>query len=177
MTTETITPTTNPDAPGAAPEPADTTVPEAIPRTDPAADAVPHPSADPYSAEAAARLADRLASVEAAAADLRRMLEQSERDRAIDRELLARGVIDLDSARTLVEERLATGETTAEAVARLRERRPALFTTRPRTLRATTPAASAGAPDASLSEVAHAARESGDRRLLLDYLRLRRTPS
>ncbi len=165
-TNPTPEPTTNPDAPGAAPEPADTI---AGAPADPPADTAP----DEAGASAAA-LASRLASVEAAADDLRRMLERSERERAIDRELLASGVIDLDAARALVEEGAADGATIVEAVARLRERRPLLFTARARALRATSLPASDTPPAGPLAEAAEAARESGDRRALLDYLRLRR---
>lgn len=160
MTTATTPPETiNPDSPGAAPEPAD-------------AAASPDATADAQS-PALAELAGRLASIEAAADDLRRMLERSERDRAIDRELLAAGVVDLDAARALVEERTGEGATIVEAVARLRERRPLLFARRSRPVRATA-APAADAPGAPLDELASAARQSGDRRLLLDYLRLRR---
>ncbi|HZW11326.1 MAG TPA: hypothetical protein VFF69_15590 [Phycisphaerales bacterium] len=158
-------PVANPDAPGAAPAPADADDTGALPAAAGAA---------LESDTAHALLADRLASVEAAAADLRRMLERSERDRAIDRELLACGVIDLESARAVVEERLGAGSTIPEAVAWLRERRPMLFASRTPPLRATTAAPGADRGAAPLHEVAHAARETGDRRLLLDYLRLRR---
>ncbi|MCC7387779.1 MAG: hypothetical protein IT431_03325 [Phycisphaerales bacterium] len=145
-----------PDAPGAAPEPADDAWRER--------------------AEAAetnvAAMGDRLQAVESAASDLRRMLGQSEQSRQIDRELLIAGVVDLDGARRLVDERLAGGATVLEAVARVRERRPLLFAPRVRGVRAT--AMPAGPAPSAVDEAANDARESGDRRLVLRYLRARR---
>lgn len=156
--TRPFDPGINPDAPASPPEPADSH--DAPPQTLPAE-------------TRQAELADRLASVEAAANDLRLMLEQAEQSRSVDRELLAGGVIDLDTARAAVEERVSAGATIPQAVAQLRERRPQLFAPRGRPIRATTIAAAP--PGAMLDDVAAAARETGDRRLLLDYLRLRRT--
>jgi hypothetical protein len=145
-----------PDAPGAAPEPAD--------------------DAWRQRAEAAetsvAALGDRLQAVESAASDLRRMLGQSEQSRQIDRELLIAGVVDLDGARRLVDERLAEGATVLEAVARVRERRPLMFAPRVRGVRAT--AMPAGPAHSAVDEAANDARETGDRRLVLRYLRVRR---
>ncbi|MBK7405879.1 MAG: hypothetical protein IPJ41_14980 [Phycisphaerales bacterium] len=153
-----LDPGINPDAPSSPPEPADSHDPATAAR-----------AAETHQAE----LADRLASVEALATDLRQMLEQAEHSRAIDRELLAGGVIDLDTARAAIEERVASGATITQSVAQLRERRPQLFAPRGRPIRATTIAAAPAHP--ILDDVAAAARETGDRRLLLDYLRLRRT--
>lgn len=122
----------------------------------------------------AAELGDRLGAVEAAAEDLRRMVSESERARQIDRELLIAGVVDLDGARSVVEAQMGGGSTVHEAVARLRERRPQLFAPRVRGLRATAlPAGAPGVAD-SAGRLAEAARETGDRRLLLRYLRTRR---
>lgn len=125
--------------------------------------------------ERAAAMADRLAAVESAADDLRRMVGESERARQVDRELLVAGVVDLDAARELVEERVADGATVVEAVSRVRERRPLLFASRGRGgVRATSLPSGDGAGGGSLVDVAEAARETGDRRLLLRYLRMRR---
>lgn len=122
----------------------------------------------------ATELGDRLGAIEAAAEDLRRMVGESERARRIDRELLIAGVADMDGARALVEEQLAGGATVLEAVSRVRERKPLLFVPRGRGVRATgVPATTPGAAR-SADEVARAARETGDRRLLLRYLRMRR---
>jgi|GEM_PF-1842187 len=148
------------DEPGASPEPAD----EAEWRERAAA-----------AEQQALAMADRLAAVEAAAEDLRRMVGEGERARQIDRELLIAGVVDLDAARTLVEAHASDGATVLEAVSRVRERRPLLFAARGRGgVRATSLPVTEREGDGTLGEVAEAARETGDRRLLLRYLRMRR---
>jgi hypothetical protein len=119
-------------------------------------------------------LGDRLGAVEAAAEDLRRMVGEGERARRVDRELLIAGVVDLDGARALVDEHMAGGETVLEAVSRVRERRPLLFVTRARGVRATVLPVVEARGERSSDEVGAAARETGDRRLLLRYLRMRR---
>lgn len=120
-----------------------------------------------------AELGDRLGVVEAAAEDLRRMVGAGETARQIDRELLIAGVVDLEGARALVEERMGEGATVLEAVSRVRERRPRMFV--PRAGRVSATAAVAGATGGgSVEELASAARETGDRGLLLRYLRMRR---
>ncbi len=127
--------------------------------------------------ERVAELGDRLGAVEAAAEDLRRIVGESERARQVDRELLIAGVVDLDGARGVVEEQIAAGATVLEAVSRVKERRPLLFVTRARGIRATgVPAVEGGRGlgARSVEDVAKAARETGDRRLLLRYLRMRR---
>lgn len=119
-------------------------------------------------------MADRLAAVEAAAEDLRRMVGEGERARQIDRELLVAGVADLDTARTLVEAQITDGATVLEAVSRVRERKPLLFAPRGRSVRATTVPAGDRANGGTIGDIAEAARETGDRRILLRYLRMRR---
>lgn len=152
--------THEPDEPGAPPQPAD----EAEWRERAAA-----------AEQQALAMADRLAAVEAAAEDLRRMVGEGERARQIDRELLIAGVVDLDAARTLVEAHASDGATVLEAVSRVRERRPLLFAARGRGgVRATSLPVTEREGDGTLGEVAEAARETGDRRLLLRYLRMRR---
>jgi len=100
------------------------------------------------------------------------MVAQSEQARRVDRELLIAGVVDLDGARSLVDEQIAQGATVLEAVSRVRERRPLLFAPRARAPRATVmPFTGASA---SVNDLAAAARQTGDRRLLLRYLRVRR---
>ncbi len=160
------------DAPGADAEPADLA---ADSEGDVAADVAGDWRQRAESAESrVAELGDRLGAVEAAAEDLRRIVGESEKARQIDRELLIAAVVDLDGARVLVEEQVARGATVLEAVSRVKERRPLMFAARARGIRATAvPAGSAGA-SRSVHEVAAAARETGDRRLLLRYLRMRR---
>lgn len=148
------------DAPGAAAEPAD--------------DAGDWRERAESAESRVAELGDRLGAVEAAAEDLRRIVGQSEKARQIDRELLIAAVVDLDGARALVEEQVAQGATVLEAVSRVKERRPLMFASRVRGVRATAVPAGSEVASRAVHEVAAAARETGDRRLLLRYLRMRR---
>lgn len=163
------------DAPGAPAEPAD-----AVEDGEPEAAMEAHTVGADWrgraevAEERVAELGDRLGAVEAAADDLRRIVGESERARQVDRELLIAGVVDLDGARSLVDEQVATGATVLEAVSRVKERRPLLFVARARGIRATVMPAVEGGGVRSVDEVAIAARETGDRRLLLRYLRMRR---
>ena len=165
------------DAPGAPAEPADAQEEEQ-------ADAGVQNATGPdwrARAEAAeervAALGDRLGAVEAAAEDLRRIVSESEHARQVDRELLIAGVVDLEGARLLVEEQVAAGVSVLEAVERVKERRPLLFAVRARGgvgVRATAMPAVEREGSRPVAEVALAAQETGDRRLLLRYLRMRR---
>lgn len=179
-----------PDAPGAPPEPADAQLAPAEPgahRPD-AADAAAHnhgAHADEAPAGAAlwrqraaeaeqrmASLADRLASAERAAEELRMTLERTIRSRRVDIELLRAGVRDLEAGRALVDD----GEPdVAEAVRRAVATRPGLFAPRGALSRAASAADARSGHDARRRRIADAARESGDRRLVLRYLRARRS--
>lgn len=163
------------DAPGASPEPepgpadADTHAEDT-----PASDELDWQERAESAEHRVAELGDRLGAVEAAAEDLRRIVGESERARRVDRELLIAGVIDLDGARALVEEQMADGATALEAVSRVKERRPLMFAGRARGVRATVMPAPEGGGARPVEDLADAARETGDRRLLLRYLRMRR---
>ncbi|MEM7754238.1 MAG: hypothetical protein AAF297_01225 [Planctomycetota bacterium] len=118
-------------------------------------------------------------------------LEASERARAIDAALVASDAIDLDTARLLVEREMRTSESAdAEAAVRaVREAKPFLFgdaddegepSETPDGFgmhgMSATGSAASGGPGAGrpLAAMADEARSTGDRRLLLRYLRARR---
>ena len=148
------------DASGAAAEPAD---------------AVHGPARSEVGQEQAAEMAERLAAVEASAEELRRMVDESERARCVDRELLVAGVVELDAARECVEAQVRDGATVLEAVSRVRERKPLFFAARGRAgVRATGIPAADREGDDTIDAIAEAASQTGDRGLLLRYLRLRR---
>ncbi len=149
---------TDGDAPGAAPEPADE---QSGWRT--RAD-----EAEVRLAEVAARLAD----AEAAANDLKSALTASARAGLIDVELVRAGAHDLAAARALVD---PNADEPVEAVRRVVASNPRLFARRGVRGLATglAPAHNAASPR-TREAIADAARQSGDKRLLLRYLRARR---
>ncbi len=130
----------------------------------------------------AVELGDRLGAVEAAAADLQRMVREAEQTRAIERELLMAGVVDLQAASGEVASLVKGGAAVMEAVMRVKERQPRLFARRGvgggiGRLYATgigMAETGRGVGDGSVASAARVARESGDRRALLAYLQLRR---
>jgi hypothetical protein len=118
-------------------------------------------------------LSAKLTETESLLARAREALDASERKRQIERELFAENALDVETAAMLTEAVVA-GMDKADvraAVADLRKRKPFLF-------RATTPRTSSvmggHAQSDPLADAAAAARDSGDRRALLKYLRLRR---
>ncbi|MEN0019378.1 MAG: hypothetical protein AAF747_00685 [Planctomycetota bacterium] len=115
---------------------------------------------------AVGELRTRLDAAGQAADDLRRSLDESKRARAIDLALARAGATDVAAARELIG---SDDSDVLAAVEQLRERRPGLFARAPG-LRVT----GGQMPRSSTKRAAHAARETGDRRLLLRYLRLRR---
>ncbi|MDX2148400.1 MAG: hypothetical protein SFZ23_12840 [Planctomycetota bacterium] len=124
-------------------------------------------------------LQDAKDSAERAAAKARDEATRSNFRRQLERELSSAGAVDLDAARLLVEAQLDTGGATVDAralVAALRDRKPHLFgATQSRRASAMAPAARVqGSPIEMLDDLAAEARASGDRSLLLRYLRARR---
>lgn len=109
---------------------------------------------------------ERIASLEA------RLTEQS-RAIEIERLLVEAGTVDLETARVLVDRRLAAGDVAPDAAVR------ALVSAKGYLFRSAQPVASAvsGAPSRApdeLDELAIEARQTGDRRAVLRYLRRRR---
>lgn len=119
-----------------------------------------------------ASLDAHLAELRATLAKAREALDHAERRHAIEIELLRADAVDLETARLMTEAAVAgmRGADVASAVADLRARKPFLFRQRvgPSAMGGSAPAASAA------ERLAHEARENGDRRTLLRYLRARR---
>jgi len=118
---------------------------------------------------------DRVAQLEASLREAEARASAAERTRDIERALHGAGALDAETASMLVEREMASGEVEAEeAVERLRREKAWLF----RPAQASEPAPSAtGAPaqeGEGLHEAARRAAASGDRRRVLEYLRLRR---
>jgi hypothetical protein len=133
----------------------------------------PADAATPAGADARgiADLETELRSLRQTLAQAREALDQAERRHMIELELLKAEALDLETARLLTEVAVAglPDPDIAGAVADLRRRKPFLFRRR------TSPSAmsQAGESDA-LESLARQARESGDTRSLLRYLRARR---
>jgi len=120
----------------------------------------------------AAELEARVSELEKELAESRAAMASAARGAEIDRLLVGAGAIDLEAARLLVEAAMSAGGVdAAEAVATLRRRKAFLFT--PAGSGSGAMAAAAGERGA-LPDLADAARTSGDRGLLLRYLKARR---
>jgi hypothetical protein len=130
--------------------------------------------------------AQRIAELEAKAGELQQQitdansaLTTAQRKHQVERALLEAGAIDLDAAATLFEAQFgksaasATAADLHKAINELVARKHYLFRPPPppSSVMAGTPAAAS----TRLEDAAATARESGDRRALLQYLRLRRT--
>jgi len=132
-------------------------------------------------------LESELSTARASLATAEGALEASERARAIDAALVASDAIDLDTARLLVEREMRTGDAAdaESAVAAVRKAKPFLFGAGEAAhgapeeafaLSATGSASASGsAVGRPLAAMADEARSTGDRRLLLRYLRARRS--
>lgn len=117
-------------------------------------------------------LEGRLAAAERSLAESREAMDAAERKREIERELSRQGAVDLETT-VMLTEAVVAGMEKADAraaVADLKRNKPFLFR---QPVRAS---AMSGAieTESSIDEAAAAARESGDRRALLRYLRMRR---
>ncbi|MBL8964396.1 MAG: hypothetical protein KF787_04675 [Phycisphaeraceae bacterium] len=127
--------------------------------------------------ERASQLEQELAVATAAIADVRRRLGESERRSEIDRELTRAGAIETESVSLLVERELERTPTSdvASAVAEVRRRKPVLFDGDPPPRRVRPWSMSPAAESRETTgDIATLARETGDRRLLMKYLRARR---
>ncbi|MCC6675956.1 MAG: hypothetical protein IT436_02315 [Phycisphaerales bacterium] len=121
--------------------------------------------------QAQARFQEQLKDLEAQLVAARAGLGEAERRRAIDAELMAAGVLDLETARLLTESAVPGDAEPADAVAELRRRKPFLFRSAP----AASAMSAITEPGRAGADLAGAARESGDRRALLRYLRSKRS--
>jgi hypothetical protein len=115
----------------------------------------------------------KLAETEQLLAQAREALDAAERKHSIERELWAQGALDLETAALLTSATVAGMSTpdVRSAVADLKRRKPFLFR-----VAAGSGGAMSGHAEApgALDQAASDARESGDRRALLRYLRLKR---
>lgn len=118
-------------------------------------------------------LASQLAATEQLLSQAREALDAAERKRQIERELWQEGAVDVETAAMLTEAAVAgmkPGDVRA-AVTELKKRKPFLF----RAPSARGSGVMGGqSPGDGLAEAAAQARDTGDRRALLRYLRLRR---
>jgi len=117
-------------------------------------------------------LEGKLAAAERSLGESREALDAAERRREIERELARQGALDIETAALLTETAVA-GMDKADAktaIGELKRSKPFLFRAPARA------SAMSGAVEAEsgLESAAAAARESGDRRALLRYLRMRR---
>lgn len=117
----------------------------------------------------------RAAQLERELAATREALDAAERRRTIAEALAQADALDLETAALLTEAAVAQmpEADVGAAIADLKRRKPFLFRQAARA-GAMSPALRAAGPRDALAEAAAAARESGDRRALLEYLRLRR---
>lgn len=127
--------------------------------------------------EDARRLESELVEIKATLDAAKQQLGQTERRLTIQRELQAAGAIDLDATMLLVEQALATGNPgdVPGAVSQLRAQKPVLFAAAP-SAGSIRHSSMSGAvdPQDRAGMLAAQARQTGDRRLLLSYLRARR---
>jgi hypothetical protein len=126
-------------------------------------------------AEAAStELQNKLEEAASTLARTREALGASERRRAIDVELAQSEVIDIEAARLLTDAALAQMKEpdVARAIADLKKRKPFLF--RPARRPASSMSAAGKPAHNELDQIAEQARQTGDKRALLQYLRARR---
>lgn len=118
-------------------------------------------------------LEQQLTGLTAELAQAREALDAAERRHAIERELIRAKAIDLETAALLTETAIQNMDDAdvANAVAELRRAKPFLFRNASAGSAATTPIDDG---NGELTRAADAARETGDRRALIRYLRLRR---
>ncbi len=124
-------------------------------------------------ADQPADLKQKLAQTEQLLSQAREALDAAERKRQIERELWQEGAVDVETASMLTEAAVAgmkPGDVRV-AIADLKKRKPFLFRTAPARGSGVMGGQSVGD---YLVAAAAEARESGDRRALLRYLRLRR---
>lgn len=117
---------------------------------------------------------DRGAQLEQDLARVNEELARERRGREVDRLLFSAHATDPDSARVLVERAMEEGLDAGRAVALVIQRSPALFRQQPPAGATMAPAARAAT---DIERAQREAEETGDRRALLRYLRLRRQGS
>ena len=120
-------------------------------------------------------LEEQLELAQARIADLERQLSAESMRSDLEKQLVEAGAVDLETAMVLAERRLAEGElSVSEAVESLKSTKGFLFRSVKRVSGASAMAGSPTKPRDSLDDLAREARETGDRRAVLRYLRRRR---
>lgn len=114
----------------------------------------------------------RLSETESQLEQARGALEMARREHELEVQLHRAGVVDAETARALIGPRVEAGEGVASVVAELRRTKPFLFG-EGYGARGSIGGVSGGGIDPA-EMAAEQARQSGDRRALLKYLRLRR---
>ncbi len=126
--------------------------------------------------EEVAQLQSELAQIKDTLAQARERLDTTQQQSLVQRELTAAGALDLESTTLLINRALESMPTpdVLAAVADLKQRKPMLFKQSPPPgPRISAMSGAVDAPD-PLGALASQARDSGDRRLLMRYLRARR---
>ena len=113
-----------------------------------------------------------LAETAAQLGQARAALDAAEREHELEAQLHRAGVVDAETARALIGPRVEAGEGVASVLAELRRTKPFLFG-EAYGARGSIGGVSGGGIDPA-EVAAEQARQSGDRRALLKYLRLRR---
>ncbi len=125
--------------------------------------------------ELVASLEEELELAQARIAELERRLASESMRTELERQLVDAGAVDLETATVLAERRLAEGGlTVGEAVSALAQSKGFLFRKPGRSVGASALSGAPARAKDSLEELAHEARETGDRRAVLKYLRRRR---
>lgn len=108
-------------------------------------------------------------------ARLEQELEQAQRAQDLERLLIEAGVVDLETAMVLAEQRLKGSDATVEeVVSDLASSKSFLFRAKPVTAAASALSEGRSSSGQGLTELADEARRTGDRRAVLRYLRRRR---
>ncbi len=123
-----------------------------------------------------AELEGKLREAEAALAQSREALDAAERRRGIEREVAREGAVDVETAALLTEAAVSgmAGKDVRAAVVELKRAKPFLFRAAPAAARSAAMAGEAAEGPGTIDEAAELARTSGDRGVLLRYLRMRR---
>lgn len=130
---------------------------------------------DPSCEEMVESLEQELAEAKERIADLEQRLSSESRRYELERQLSEAGVVDLETALVLAERKLEDESVTVEqAVSSLKSSKGFLFRGPERSSGASALSGSPARPRDSLEDLAREARETGDRRAVLRYLRRRR---
>ena len=130
---------------------------------------------EPPCDEQVQQLQSELAQVKEALAQARAALVEQKQSQELEQQLIEAGAIDIETAKILAEARLRTGESTVEeVVSELAASKKFLFRSRKKAAAGSAVSGSPSVVKSPLEDLADQARQTGDRRALLKYLRQRR---